>query len=383
MVTIQNVLEKKQMIRENTRLKLLMPLFDVTRTLTSEVNQKRLLNLILNYAVKETKAEEGSLMILDHEGELKNCAVTDCVPNMTGILESRVGGKIAQWTIQHSRSLLLHRNSLPRSGWSDPSYPGILENNDLQSILSVPLMKKDRAIGVLNLSKLTNAAPFSEADQELITILCGQAAVAIENARLFMELQEKTAYLQETIFDVIQSLSQALEAKNGQTLNTDERVMKCALAVAESLKLSPEDTNNLKYAMPLLDIGNVGIGDDIFSKPKKLLEKEYEEVKKHVSLGAQMVKKIKFLDGLVPIIYHHHERWDGKGYPDGLAAQRIPMCSRIAAVVDAFFAMTSDRPYRKAMSDSESVAELQRCSGTQFDPAVVEAFLETLKSKTA
>jgi response regulator RpfG family c-di-GMP phosphodiesterase len=381
LVTIQNVLEKRRMIRENTRLKLLMPLFDVTRTLTSEVNQKRLLNLILNYAVKETKAEEGSLLILDREGELKKCAVTDFVPNMTGILEDRVVERIAQWTMQHARPLLLHRNSPPRSGWADSAFPGFFENNDLQSILSVPLMKKDQAIGVLNLSKLTNAMPFSEADQDLITILCGQAAVAIENARLFMELQEKTAYLEEAIFDTIGALSQVLETRDCEVQGHSSRMVEYAQAVAERLKLSPNDRTSLRYAILILDIGNVGILDRVLNKPDKLQKEEYEEVKRHVMLGTQIVKRIKFLDGVTPVIYHHHERWDGKGYPDGLAAEKIPLCARIVAVIDAFDAMTSDRPYRKAMPSAEAIAELKRCSGSQFDPAVVEAFLEVLKSK--
>ncbi|MCI0526295.1 MAG: response regulator, partial [Nitrospira sp.] len=248
LVTIQNVLEKRRIVRENTRLKLLMPLFEVAKTLTSEVNQKRLLNLILNYAVKETKAEEGSLLILDHEGELKNCGVTDFVPNMTGILEDRVVERIAQWTIQHCRPLLLHRNSPPRSGWADPAFPSFFENNDLQSILSVPLMKKDQAIGVLNLSKLTNASPFSEADQDLITILCGQAAVTIENSRLFMELQEKTAYLEEAIFDTIGALSQVLETKDCGVQGHSDQMAQYAQAVAEKLKLSPDDKIKLRYA---------------------------------------------------------------------------------------------------------------------------------------
>ncbi len=381
LVTIQNVLEKRRIVRENTRLKLLMPLFEVTRTLTSEVNQKRLLNLILNYAVKETKAEEGSLLILDREGELKKCAVTDFVLNMTGILEDRVVERIARWTMQHSRPLLLHRNSPPRSGWADPAFPGFFENNDLQSILSVPLMKKDRAIGVLNLSKLTNATPFSEADQDLITILCGQAAVAIENARLFMELQEKTAYLEEAIFDTLGALSQVLETKDCGVQGHSDRMVEYAQAVAEKLKLSPDDRIKLRYAILILDIGNIGIVDRILNKPDKLKAEEYAEVKRHVQLSTQIAKRIKFLDGVMPVIYHHHERWDGKGYPDGLAGEKIPLCSRIVAAIDAFDAMTSDRPYRKAMSFSEAIAELKRCAGTQFDPTVVEAFLEVLKNK--
>jgi HD-GYP domain-containing protein (c-di-GMP phosphodiesterase class II) len=123
--------------------------------------------------------------------------------------------------------------------------------------------------------------------------------------------------------------------------------------------------------------------DRILNKPDKLQEQEYEEVKRHVLLSTQIVKRIKFLDGVLPVVYHHHERWDGKGYPDGLAGEKIPLCSRIVAAIDAFDAMTSDRPYRKAMSFSEATAELKRCAGTQFDPTIVEVFWEVLKNKSA
>lgn len=128
----------------------------------------------------------------------------------------------------------------------------------------------------------------------------------------------------------------------------------------------------------LHDIGKIGINESILNKPGKLSEEEYEMVKLHPKMGADIIKGIKFLEPVVPIIYHHQERYDGKGYPDGIKGEQIPIGARIIAVLDTYDAMTTDRPYRKALSREAAIAEVKRCSGTQFDPQVVEVFLQIL-----
>jgi hypothetical protein len=359
-----------------------MPLFEITQTLMSEVDLNRLLHLIVSYGVQETKAEEGSLLILDSTGQLRNCVVTEFVPNRTGLLSGGVSERIARWTLEHRRPLLFHRG-VPSSGpqRDEKDFIGIFEDNDLLSVLSVPLIKKGQIIGALNLSKLTDPTPFNEVDQELMTVLCGQAAVAVENARLFREVQQRSIELEEASFNAIRALAQALETKDWRAWDYSDRSMSYALAIAERLGLLPNEVRQLKYAILLHDIGLVGVQDALLKKTGKFGQKDYEEMKNHPFVGAQIVKRIKFLDDIVPVIYHHHERWDGKGYPDGLAGEKTPICSRILAVLDAFEAMTSDRPYRKAMPVPIVVSELQRCSGTQFDPTVVEAFLQVLDQK--
>lgn len=377
--SVQNVMEKRQIIRESARWKLLMPLFEITKTLMSEVDLNRLLNLIVSYAVAETKAEEGSLLILDSAGQLRNCVVTEFVPSRTGILSSGVGERIARWTMEYRRPILLHRHVPSNKQYrSEKNFLGIFDDNDLLSILSVPLIKKSRIIGVLNLSKLTDPTPFTEADQDLISVLCGQAAVAVENARLFRELHQRTEDIEEASFNAIRALAQALETKDWQAWDYRDRMVRYTLAVAQKLELLPSEIRQLKYAALLHDIGLIGVRDAIMKMKGRFGEKEFLEMKNHPHAGAQIVKRIKFLDDVVPVIYHHHERWDGKGYPDGLAGEKIPIGSRILAVIDAFDAMTSDRPYRNAVPCQVAVEELQRCSGTQFDPTVVKVFLEIL-----
>jgi HD-GYP domain-containing protein (c-di-GMP phosphodiesterase class II) len=307
--------------------------------------------------------------------------VTEFLPNRTGLL-SGVSERIGRWTLEHRQPLLLHRHA-PSSALQPggKNFFGIFEDNDLLSVLSVPLIKKGQIIGVLNLSKLTDPTPFNEVDQELMTVLCGQAAVAVENARLFREVQQRSIELEEASFNAIRALAQALETKDWRAWDYSDRFMDYAQAIADRLNLFPNEVRQLKYAILLHDIGLIGVRDALLKKAGKFGPEEYEEMKNHPFVGAQIVKRIKFLDDVVPVIYHHHERWDGKGYPDGLAGEKIPICSRILAVLDAFEAMTSDRPYRKAMPLPVVISELQRCSSTQFDPTVVETFLQVLDQK--
>ena len=370
------------MTDENTRWRSLIPLFEITKILMSEVDLNRLLQLIVSYGVQETKAEEGSLLILDSTGQLRNCVVTEFVPSRTGLLSGGANERIARWTLERRQPLLLHRQGPSRNLQRDEKYlSGVFEDNDLLSILSVPLIKKAQVIGVLNLSKLSDPTPFNSVDQELITVLCGQAAVAVENARLFREVQQRSIELEEASFNAIRALAQALETKDWRAWDYTDRSMDFALAVTDRLNLLPKEVRQLKYAILLHDIGLIGVRDALLKKAGKFGPEDYEEMKNHPFVGAQIIKRIRFLDDVVSVIYHHHERWDGKGYPDGLTGEKIPICARILAVLDAFDAMTSDRPYRKAMPLPIAISELRRCAGTQFDPTVVDAFLQVINNK--
>ena len=141
--------------------------------------------------------------------------------------------------------------------------------------------------------------------------------------------------------------------------------------------LSQEEIDHVRQAAILHDLGKVGISDKILHKKSKLTKKEFEAIKKHPQIAADIIRPIQFMHDIVPLVLYHHERWDGKGYPAGLKAEEIPIGARIIAVADAYDAMTSDRPYRKAMSSEKAMSELKRCAGTQFDPKVVDAFINS------
>jgi diguanylate cyclase (GGDEF)-like protein/PAS domain S-box-containing protein len=180
----------------------------------------------------------------------------------------------------------------------------------------------------------------------------------------------------------VAAIGAAAEIKDRYIRGHQQRASRWAAALAEEMGLSPEQVRNIRIAGLLHDLGKVGISESILNKPGKLTEEEYAKIKEHPALGAMMIiSEVESLQRLVPIVRHHHERFDGKGYPDGLTGEDIPLEARIMSVVDVFDAMTHDRAYRKALSKEETITELERGAGTQFDPAVVRAFLALVKGR--
>jgi len=156
-------------------------------------------------------------------------------------------------------------------------------------------------------------------------------------------------------------------------------VSRYALLIAEKLGLSTKERHQLYLAAMLHDIGKIGVPDELLHRPGNLSDEEMERVRNHVQLGASMIEMLGEMHPIVPLIRHHHESWDGTGYPDGMKGEEIPLISRIISVADMYDAMTSDRPYRKRRSHEQAVAEIIRTSGTKVDPRVAETFLQVLK----
>jgi len=180
----------------------------------------------------------------------------------------------------------------------------------------------------------------------------------------------------------IAALGAAAEIKDPFMRGHQERTSRLAATVAKEMGLSADRVRNVTTAGLLHDLGKFSVGESILTKPGKLTESEYAEMKEHPTLGANMiVSGAEGLQPLAPIVRHHHERFDGSGYPDGLARENIPLEARILGVVDAFDAMTHERSYRKALSAEEALGEIERGAGTRFDRAVVEAFLGLVRRR--
>jgi HD-GYP domain-containing protein (c-di-GMP phosphodiesterase class II) len=197
-------------------------------------------------------------------------------------------------------------------------------------------------------------------------------------------LQDLTApgVVAESDLRTIATLGAAAEIKDPYIRGHQEHTSRLAATVAKEMGLSPDRVRNIRTAGLLHDLGKISVSEGILNKPGKLTESEFAKMKEHPALGATMLGSgAQALQPLVPIVRHHHERFDGSGYPDGLARENIPMEARILSVADAFDAMTHERAYRKALSTEEALGEIQRGAGTRFDSGVVEAFLGVVRRR--
>jgi len=258
----------------------------------------------------------------------------------------------------------------------DPKHEATLLSGQANSALVVPLVVGEKTLGVLGVVNKVSTPAFTESDQSLLTTLAGQVAVAIENARLYEDVRGLSIV-------TIRSLATAIDARDPYTRGHSEGVTHLAVQVARELGWGGADLEMLGFAALLHDVGKIGIPDAILHKVEPLTLDERNIIRLHPYYSAQIVKPVESLKHIVPWVYHHHERWKGGGYPDGLTGEEIPLASRIIAVADTYNAMTTDRPYRKGQTHEQAVAELQEHAGTQFDPQVVEAFLRVVHEAEA
>ena len=194
-----------------------------------------------------------------------------------------------------------------------------------------------------------------------------------ETSLIGVELESKPRAL-----SIIYALAATVDAKDSYTYGHSRKVSEYAVAVSEKLKMPQDKVNNIRAASLLHDIGKVGVPDSILNKKEPLTDEEWKPIKGHPKLGVEILRHVMDLANCLPTILHHHEHYDGSGYPAGLKGEQIPLEARVLSVADAYDAMTSPRPYREQLSMDEAIKELRRCAGTQFDPEIVELFCNTI-----
>lgn len=241
----------------------------------------------------------------------------------------------------------------------------------MKNLISIPLNTKDKAIGVLNISGKKTGQPFLEHEIEFLKGIATEASIALQNATLYEQIQEN--YLK-----TITALAFALDAKDSYTRQHSENVTKYAVSIAKELNLDASETEHIRRAGLLHDIGKIGIRDNVLLKPAKLSDEEYNDIKNHPNKGEAIVNALPFLKEEASLIKHHHEHFDGTGYPDKISGYDIERGARILAVADSFDAMIENRVYRKAIGINGAIEELKKNKGKQFDPEIVDAFLRIL-----
>ena len=255
---------------------------------------------------------------------------------------------------------------------ADPDFQPVPETVEVRSELVVPLYVAGDLWGVLNVEEL-EADAFHEDDLRLVETMADQAGSALRSASLYEQLER--AYL-----GTAEALAAALEAKDSYTAHHARSIVEHAEAVGQRLGMDARQLRDLRFGAAFHDIGKIAVPEAILNKRGPLTPEERLEIERHTIVGEQILAPVEFLAGARLLVRHEHERWDGRGYPDRLAGTDIPLGSRIILACDALHAMTSDRPYRRAMSSKQAWGELQANSGTQFDPRVVAALLDVVNA---
>lgn len=366
--------KEKKILEESFKKKIkeLSALYEVGKSIASTLHLSEVLKLITRKAAKIMDASSCSLRLLDASGQelVLKCAYPRASSRFHSMKKSlKLGESIAGRVVKNGMPCLI--NDLKNE--KHYKYLHLARRKGLRSLISVPLVQKNKNIGVLSIYN-KKASKYTDEDIRLLSMFASQAAIAIENARLYEQAEK-------SYINTIRTLSNIIDAKDNHTYGHSERVMEHCMYMADQLELPKQEKEILQYAGLLHDIGKIGIDVGILRKPSKLNEEEWKIMVMHPVLGSGIVEQIGFLSSLAPIILHHHEWYNGKGYPGKLRQKKIPLGARILSVADAYESMVSDRPYRKAMSFKKAREELLKGAGTQFDPKVVKIFLRMLKKK--
>ncbi|MDD3642476.1 MAG: response regulator [Candidatus Krumholzibacteria bacterium] len=235
-----------------------------------------------------------------------------------------------------------------------------------------PLVVKSSLVGVVFFGGKVSGQRYRANELEMFRSICSSAATGLENARLYQELQS-------TYLSTIKVLVSTIEAKDAYTRGHTDRVALFARMIAEEMQLERKDLETVSFGATLHDIGKLGVYEDILNKPGELTDGEWKIVRSHPEVGANIIRNMKFLESACDLVRHHHERLDGRGYPDGLKGKEISIGARIVAVADSFDAMTSDRPYRQAFSYQEAIEQL-RMQTDKFDSDVIEHLVRLIEA---
>ncbi|EPR37408.1 response regulator receiver modulated metal dependent phosphohydrolase [Desulfovibrio sp. X2] len=341
----------------------LMAVFGLGEALKEKKNFDDLLREFL-VRVRGAFAPEGMAFYFADEGPYAGRAPVSC--NGTSLAPGLLGwcGALARRLMERNAPKLIDPASLRAVRASGRSLPASLED---MSLLIAPLSNGAHRLGAVVLMRGGSEGAYSVNDLRLLTFLASHASAVLD-------CTVKHRQIEDISMGVITSFVRAVEAKDPYTCGHSERVGEYAFRLGKACGLGPRDLELLRVAGLLHDVGKIGVPDSVLNKPEGLTDEELGVMRRHPTIGRDIVSRVASLEEVLPIIYHHHERMDGRGYPDGLTGENIPILSRIVSVADGFEAMVSNRAYRHGMAVSDALATLNAGAGTQWDPQVVGAW---------
>jgi HD-GYP domain-containing protein (c-di-GMP phosphodiesterase class II) len=346
----------------------LLAVHDLTRVITAELDIDRVLDTCLA-TVAEAIAAQSVALSLPTEDEQQLVVWARLGQDRSYLVGERraLGEGIAGWVARYRVPLLV------RALEEQPAFQEAARADGYQegSFLAVPLELHGRLAGVLGATATAGGRAFTERDLRLLLALAAPIASAVENARLFDAVQQSSV-------GALAQMAESVETRHDYFRGHARRVAEYAVRAATELGLANTALRTLRRAALVHDIGKITVGDAMFDRPGPLSEAEWAVVREHPARGEQLVQGMKFLAAVRPLIRHHHERWDGRGYPDGRTGRETEPLARVLALADAFDAMTSPRPYRAAKSREAALAELAEQAGKQFDPHFVEPFARAI-----
>ena len=354
------------------RLERLQTLREIDLAITSNLDPHFTIKVLLEETMDRLGADAATVLLLEPESMTFRVAGARGFRGAVMGLRFPLYRSFARHVARERRPLFLEIHSLPPEASS--SLIEIAHREGFRALHIAPMISKQRLLGVLEVFHRVLPRP-PEEWTDFLEALASQAAIAVENANVFGELQRTNLELQIAYEATLRSWGHLLELRDRETKGHTERVAELTVKLARELGVQGEELRYMRWGALLHDIGKLGIPDSIMFKPDKLTQEEWAVMRRHPVYAYETLSQIEFLRPALAIPYSHHERWDGTGYPQGLRGEEIPLAARIFAVVDAWDAMTSDRPYRGSLPRDKALQEILDGAGTQFDPKVVRAFM--------
>ncbi len=359
--------KKKEVIQRNRELSAIN---SISRIISKNKDQGKMLEETLGEVINLhflDVMKKGVIFLVEGQG-LRMAASLNLDPELTEEEECIPLGHCLC-----GKAALGGKSIISRNCMDDPDHTTSYNGMKAHGHIIVPIKSEDAVLGVMNFYLPPNILP-SASDMRILKGVARQISVALQNNRLISDLESLS-------MNIIHALSSAIDAKSHWTKGHSERVSEYAASIGERLGMDQRSIERIRLAGLLHDIGKIGTYDTLLEKTEKLTPEDIELIKKHPDKGCEILSPIKELADILPAVRHHHERWDGRGYPAGLKEGDIPLMARALAVADSFDTMTYDRPYRPSIGVDNAIQEMKYCAGSQFDPEIVKVFLEICCAK--